>query len=53
MTQRQAETVRTDVPSRLDRLPWVRWHWLVLVGLGPVWISTGSRSRSPARSASG
>ncbi|MDF1603782.1 MFS transporter [Nocardioides sp. YIM 152315] len=38
-----AETGRitTDVPARLDRLPWVRWHWLVVVGLGTVWILDG------------
>ena len=38
MTQHEAGTVRTDVPSRLDRLPCARWHWLVLAGLGTVWI---------------
>jgi MFS family permease len=31
----------TDVPARLDRLPWARWHWLVLAGLGTVWILDG------------
>ena len=25
----------------MDRLPWVRWHWLVLLGLGTVWILDG------------
>ena len=34
-------TVETDVPARLDRLPWSRWHWLVLIGLGAVWILDG------------
>jgi MFS family permease len=29
------------VPARLDRLPWSRWHWLVLIGLGTVWILDG------------
>jgi MFS family permease len=41
MTKQEAGTIRTDVPSRLDRLPWARWHWLVLVGLGTVWILDG------------
>ena len=41
MTQHEAGTVRTDVPSRLDRLPCARWHWLVLAGLGTVWILDG------------
>jgi MFS family permease len=34
-------TVRTNVPARLDRLPWSRWHWLIVVGLGTVWILDG------------
>ncbi len=25
----------------MDRLPWVRWHWLVVIGLGTVWILDG------------
>src|SRR3954449_3974282 len=35
------ETVRTKIPARLDRLPWSKWHWLVVVGLGTVWILDG------------
>jgi MFS family permease len=31
----------TKVPARLDRLPWSRWHWLVVAGLGTVWILDG------------
>jgi hypothetical protein len=34
MTQQEAGTDRTGVPSRPDRLPWARWHRLVLVGFG-------------------
>jgi MFS family permease len=33
--------VETEVPARLDRLPWSRWHWMVLIGLGTVWILDG------------
>ena len=33
--------VETDVPARLDRLPWARFHWLVLIGLGVAWILDG------------
>ncbi|MEJ3659224.1 MFS transporter [Actinomycetes bacterium KLBMP 9759] len=29
------------MPARLDRLPWARWHWTVLLGLGTVWILDG------------
>lgn len=35
------DVVRTDVPARMDRLPWSSWHWLMLVGLGTVWILDG------------
>ena len=34
-------TFETDIPSRMDRLPWSRWHWLVVVALGTVWILDG------------
>ncbi|MFJ5925483.1 MFS transporter [Kitasatospora sp. NPDC092948] len=34
-------TVETDVPGRLDRLPWSPWHWRILIGLGTVWILDG------------
>ncbi|MBW4092091.1 MAG: MFS transporter [Proteobacteria bacterium] len=33
--------VETDVPARLDRLPWSRFHWLVVAGLGIAWILDG------------
>ncbi len=33
--------VETDVPARLDRLPWARFHWLVVAGLGIAWILDG------------
>ena len=33
--------VRTNIPARLDRLPWSAWHWRVLLGLGTVWILDG------------
>jgi MFS family permease len=33
--------VTTDIPARLDRLPWARWHWLIVIGLGTVWILDG------------
>lgn len=34
-------TLTTDIPARMDRLPWARWHWLILIGLGTVWILDG------------
>ncbi|HVS98923.1 MAG TPA: MFS transporter [Solirubrobacterales bacterium] len=35
------ETVETKVPARLDRLPWSKFHWMVVIGLGTVWILDG------------
>ncbi|HWT24462.1 MAG TPA: MFS transporter [Solirubrobacteraceae bacterium] len=37
----ELRTIETDIPGRMDRLPWGRWHWLVVVGLGAVWILDG------------
>jgi MFS family permease len=33
--------IETNIPARLDRLPWARFHWLVVIGLGTVWILDG------------
>jgi MFS family permease len=33
--------ITTDIPARMDRLPWARWHWMIVVGLGAVWILDG------------
>ena len=43
MTSESVElgTVETRVPARLDRLPWARFHWMVVIGLGTVWILDG------------
>ena len=37
----QTATIETAIPARLDRLPWSRFHWLVVSGLGTVWILDG------------
>ena len=37
----QLGTIETNIPARLDRLPWSRWHWRILIGLGTVWILDG------------
>jgi MFS family permease len=34
-------TIRTRIPARLDRLPWARFHWIVIAGLGTAWILDG------------
>ncbi|HEY7044515.1 MAG TPA: MFS transporter [Nocardioidaceae bacterium] len=33
--------ITTDIPARMDRLPWSRWHWIIVIGLGTVWILDG------------
>src|SRR4030088_685316 len=33
--------IESCVPARLDRLPWSRWHWLIVVALGATWILDG------------
>jgi len=33
--------VATDIPARLDRLPWGRFHTLVVVALGITWVLDG------------
>ncbi|MDD4868049.1 MAG: MFS transporter [Mycobacterium sp.] len=37
----QTGTITTQVPARLDRLPWSGFHWRVVIGLGGVWILHG------------
>jgi MFS family permease len=34
----QIRTIATRIPARLDRLPWSRFHWRIVVGLGGVWV---------------
>ncbi len=35
------ETIESYVPARLDRMPWSRWHWLIVMSLGATWILDG------------
>ena len=37
----QTGTISTDIPARLDRLPWAKFHWMIVVRLGTVWILDG------------
>jgi MFS family permease len=37
----RGEVYETNVPNRLDRLPWARFHWLVIIALGIAWILDG------------
>lgn len=37
----QNTTVETDIPARLDRLPWSRWHARIIFALGTSWLLDG------------
>ena len=37
-TGQRLRTITTQIPSRLDRLPWSRFHWRIVIGLGTVWV---------------
>src|SRR5271155_3030977 len=39
--QATSSSVDTDIPARLDRLPWSRFHTLVAAALGITWILDG------------
>jgi MFS family permease len=41
MAARILEPYQTDIPARLDRLPWSRFHWLVVLALGASWAIDG------------
>jgi MFS family permease len=36
--------IETDVPARLDRLPWSNWHRMVVLALGITWLLDGLES---------
>jgi MFS family permease len=36
-----AASVCSDIPARLDRLPWSGWHWRVVIALGVSWLLDG------------
>ncbi|NEM91487.1 MFS transporter [Galbitalea soli] len=40
-THRSTGATRSLVPARMDRLPWTRFHWSVVIGLGVSWILDG------------
>jgi MFS family permease len=37
----QSATLETDIPARLDRLPWTAFHWLLISALGVTWVLDG------------
>lgn len=36
-----ADDAPSDIPARLDRLPWGAFHWRVVIALGVTWILDG------------
>jgi len=41
MATAERHGISTNIPQRLDRLPWSRWHWLIVTALGITWILDG------------
>lgn len=40
-TVTKGEWIETNIPARLDRLPWRRWHTMVVTALGITWLLDG------------
>lgn len=40
-SQNEANSFETKIPARMDRLPWSRWHWVIVGALGITWILDG------------
>ena len=40
-TAAQPKSIRSLIPARMDRLPWTRFHWTVVLGLGVSWVLDG------------
>lgn len=41
MNAAAAHVIETDVPARMDRLPWSMWHMRIIMALGTSWILDG------------
>ena len=37
----QEREIETDIPERMDRLPWSRWHVRIITALGTSWLLDG------------
>src|SRR5579871_3885379 len=37
----QSRVIETDIPARLDRLPWSKWHSRIIMALGTSWLLDG------------
>jgi MFS family permease len=41
LADQKTNSVETDIPQRLDRLPWSGWHTRIIVALGTSWLLDG------------
>ncbi len=41
MSATTTAAIQTDIPARMDRLPWSRFHLLIVVALGITWVLDG------------
>ncbi len=41
LMKHEPAAIDTDIPFRLDRLPWSRFHWLLVSALGVTWVLDG------------
>jgi MFS family permease len=39
--EQESDIVVSDVPARLDRLPWSGWHWRIVIALSITWLLDG------------
>lgn len=37
----ESDAFETNIPARMDRLPWSNWHWTVILALGVTWVLDG------------
>src|ERR1700748_2105922 len=37
----ESAMITTDVPARMDALPWSRWHVTIVLALGATWVLDG------------
>ena len=40
-TSSPPDLIESNVPARLDQLPWTRWHWTIVLALGITWLLDG------------
>ena len=41
MSSTGVRVIESDVPERMDRMPWSRWHWRIVFALGITWVLDG------------